>query len=70
MTDPAYYWAVVGRIRFDDEDTIFITDLPTTQSEACEQFHKHMREGDPAGYTEHGLLILALLRSCDLIEHI
>jgi hypothetical protein len=68
MSDSAYYWAVIGRILFDDEDTVFVTDLPTTQSEARDQLHAHMQEEDPNRYRAHGVLITALLRSTEPIE--
>ena len=68
MTDSAYYWACTGRILFDDEDTVFVTDLLATQSEACEQFYAHLREEDPDRYSEHGAVLIALLRSTEPID--
>jgi hypothetical protein len=68
MTDDAYYWAITGRIPFDDEDTPYYTDLPATQTDALEQFHRHMCDGDPDRYAEHGLIITALFRSTEPIE--
>lgn len=68
MTEHAYYWVVIGRILFDDDDTVYLTDLPCTRSEAIAAFHKDLQEHDPAAYTEHGALVTHTLRSCDCIE--
>ena len=68
MTDSAYYWAVTGRILFDDEDTPYCTDLPATESQALNQFHERLREQDPVRYSEHGVVVSSRFRSTEPID--
>ena len=68
MIDSAYYWAVIGRCLFDEENTVFVTDLPATQAEAHEQFLEHMHEQDPDAYYRNGVLVINLLCSTEPIE--
>lgn len=63
-----YYWAIIGRIPFADEDDIYCTDLPSTRSEALDGFHQWMRDEDPDGYRADGLIITAVLRSTERID--
>lgn len=63
-----YYWAITGRILFDDEDTTYCTDSPTTNSEARDQFYYYLRKRDPNAYAEHGSIITAEFRSTQPIE--
>lgn len=65
-----YYWAIIGRILFDDEDTVRCTDLPLARSEAIDEFCQSMHEEDPDGYRAHGVIITAVLRSTDCIDHV
>lgn len=67
--EDCYYWAVVGRIPFDDEDNIYCTDIPVTKSEAIDNFRQSMAEEDPDAYRAHGVIITAVLRSTDCIDH-
>lgn len=68
MTESAYYWLVIGRIPFDDEDSVYPTDLPCTRDEAITEFRKALQEEDPTRYAEYGALVNYTLRSCDPIE--
>ena len=70
MFDSAYYWAVIGRCFFDDENTVFVTYLPATQAEAHEQFLEHMREQDPEAFHRNGVLVVNLLCSTEPIEFV
>jgi hypothetical protein len=68
MTESAYYWAIVGRIPFDDEDTVYCTGIPITQSEAIDNFRQSMAEDNPDAYRAHGVIITAVLRSTKCID--
>lgn len=40
--EPHRYWAITGRIPYDDEDTPFATPQPCTREEAVEGFKQWM----------------------------
>jgi hypothetical protein len=64
----AYYWAIVGRIPDDMEDTPFCTVLPVTKREAVRQFLEQLREQDAELYFTNGAIITAAFRSTEPIE--
>lgn len=64
----AYYWLVIGRILFDDEDTVYPTDLPCTRDEALAAFHRELNDQDPERYGRNGAIVLYTLRSTEPIE--
>lgn len=64
----AYYWAIVGRIATDKEDTPFCTVLPETEREAVRQFLEQLREQSAELYFANGAIITAAFRSTEPIE--
>jgi hypothetical protein len=66
--EDAYYWAIVGRIPTDKEDTPFCTVLPETEKEAVRQFLEQLRKRDAELYFENGAIITAVFRSTKPIE--
>jgi hypothetical protein len=66
--EDAYYWAIVGRIPTDKEDTPFCTVLPETEQEAVRQFLEQLREQDAELYFANGAIITAVFRSTEPIE--
>lgn len=71
MSSDKFYWAITGRIPFDDEDTPFVTQVPCTRGEAETSFRNLLITGELKNEAEDALRErLGIDAFTDLVDHV